>query len=247
MTTLPELAPGVAIDASAHAWKRDRVFYRTMAAAAAITVFAGFAPTYFLRSFSARPALAPLLHIHGLIFTSWIILFVVQVSLVAARRVSIHRRLGLVGGVLAVLMVVVGLFAAIASAKRGFTPPGGPPPLVFLIIPLGDLVVFSGLVSTALYFRRRPEIHRRLMLLTTLALLTPAIARISFMPPNVLAFLATTDLFVLACLIYDRTTRGRLHPAFLWGGLAIIISQPLRFLIGGTSLWLAFAAWLTHV
>jgi hypothetical protein len=245
MTVVSDVAPAPRIDPAA-AWKRDRMFYGIMSAAAVITVFAGFAPTYFLRAFSSTPALSPLLHLHGLIFTLWIVLFATQVSLISLRRTDIHRRLGLLGFVIALLMIVVGSMAAITSAKRGFSPPGGPPPLVFLIIPLGDLVVFASLVGTALHFRRRPEIHRRLMLLTTMALLTPAIARLPFVPANPLAFLGITDLYILVCLIYDRMTRGRIHPAFLYGALFVFVSQPLRLVLGGTSLWLSFAGWLTR-
>jgi len=197
---------------AAAAWRRDRRFFTGMAVAAALTVLAGFAPTYYLKGAFGAPALSPLLHLHGLLFTCWILLFLVQVTLVAAKRTDIHRRLGVVGGVLAPLMVAVGLAAAIGSARRGFTPPGGPPPLVFFVIPVTDLFVFSTMVGTALYFRRVSETHKRLMLLATIGLLTPAIARL----PNVAAmgpplFFGLTDLFIVACLVYDRLTRGRVH------------------------------------
>jgi hypothetical protein len=228
-------------------WRRDRLFFSGMAVAAALVVFAGFAPTYYLKDVFGAPALSPLLHLHGLIFSSWIVLFVVQTRLIAGRRTPLHRRLGVVGGVLAVAMLVVGTMAAIASARRGFTPPGGPPPLTFLIIPLGDLVVFSVLVGAALYFRRQSQTHKRLMLLSTLALLTPAIARLPGIaaagPP---AFWGLTDLFIVACFAYDRVTSGRIHPAFKWGGLFVLAMQPLRLIVGGTGLWLAFAQWLTR-
>lgn len=218
-----------------------------MAVAAALTVFAGFARTFYLRGLFETKVLSPLLIFHGVLFTSWILLFLVQVRLVAAKRTDLHRRLGVVVALLAALMPVVGFAAAIASAKHGFTPHGGPPPLVFLMIPLTDLVVFSTLVGTGFYFRRRSEIHKRLMLLATLGILTPAIARVPFVTPFGLpVFLGLTDLFIVTCLIYDRITRGRIHPAFLWGGLFIIISQPVRMLIAGTHAWLAFATWLTR-
>jgi hypothetical protein len=229
------------------AWRRDRLFFSGMAVAAALVIFAGFAPTYYLKDVFGAPALSPLLHLHGLIFSSWIVLFVVQTRLIAGRRTPLHRRLGVVGGLLAVAMLVVGTMAAIASARRGFTPPGGPPPLTFLIIPLGDLVVFSVLVGAALYFRRQSQTHKRLMLLSTLALLTPAIARLPGIaaagPP---AFWGLTDLFIVACFAYDRVTSGRIHPAFKGGGLFVLAMQPLRLIVGGTGLWLAFAQWLTR-
>lgn len=217
-----------------------------MAVAAAATVFAGFAPTYFLRGLSAAPPLAPLLHVHGLVFTCWIALFVVQVLLVGARRTDIHRKLGIAGAVLAVSMLAIGYLAAVDSAKRGVTPLAGLSPLTFLAVPLGDLVVFAGLIGTGLYLRRRSEAHKRLMLLATIGLLTPAIARLPFLgaggPP---AFFGLTDVFVLACIAYDRIGRGRVHPAFLWGGLYLVLSQPLRLLVGSTDAWLALARRLT--
>ena len=158
-----------------------------------------------------------------------------------------HRRLGVVGGVLAVLMLVIGYLTAVEAARRGVTPPGGPPPLVFLSVPIGTLVVFAILVGSGLYNRRRSGTHKRLMLLATIALLTPAIARMRFIgeggPP---VAITGTCLFVVACLLYDRAAHGRVHPAFLWGGLFVMLSLPFRFTIGGTDAWLSFAGWLIH-
>ena len=85
------------------------------------------------------------------------------------------------------------------------------------------------------------------MLLATIAVLTAAIARLPYvLPLGPLAFFGLTDLLVLAAMAYDRWTRGRVHPALLWGGLFLIASQPLRMAIGGTGTWLAFATWLTR-
>jgi peptidoglycan/LPS O-acetylase OafA/YrhL len=108
--------------------------------------------------------------------TSWVVLFVAQVWLVAGRCTRVHQRLGVWGGILAALVLLVGVLTAISAAALGLPPT--PPPLEFLAIPLGDMLVFGILVGTALYFRRRMEIHKRLMLLASLTLLAPAIARI---------------------------------------------------------------------
>jgi hypothetical protein len=267
-----KVAGARSVDApAAAAWRRDRYFFTGMAVAAALTVFCGFAPTYYLKGLFGPPAVSPaldtyraagvdylkgpfgtpalsfLLHFHGLLYTSWILLFVAQTTLVAAKRTDLHRRLGVVVGLIAVLLPVVGLEVAVWSARRGFTPPGGPPPLVFLAIPVGDVLVFSILVGTGLYLRRRSETHKRLMLLANIGLLTPAIARLPHVaaagPP---AFLGLTDLFIVVCLVYDRLAHGRVHRAFWWGGLFIIVSQPLRLLIAQTGAWLSLASWLTR-
>lgn len=213
----------------------------------ALTVFAGFSRTYFLKGYFGTKTLTPFFHLHGAVFSTWIVLFAVQSALVKAGRTDIHRRLGVFGAALAPVMVVIGYMAAVDSARRGFTPPNGPPPLVFFVIPLTDLVVFASLIGAALWLRRRPEYHKRLMLMATLAILTPAIARLPGVaaagPP---AFLGITDVFIVSCMLYDKFAHGRVHRAFLWGGLFIIISQPLRFLIAQTDLWLTFARWATH-
>jgi hypothetical protein len=229
--------------------RHDRFFYTGMAVLAAAIVFTGFARTYYLKAHFGTPPLRPLVHFHGILFTSWIVLFLSQASLVAAKRTDIHRRLGLAGGVLAVLMVCVGSLTAISAARRGFGPPGAPPPLVFLVIPLFDMLVFAILVAAAFLYRRQPETHKRLMLVATIALLDAAIGRLPFafiLKNGPLAFFGLADLILLACILYDLVTRRRLHPAYLWGGILLIVSQPLRLLIGGTSAWLAFAHWLTR-
>jgi hypothetical protein len=229
--------------------RRDHIFYTGLAVLAAAIVFAGFARTYYLKDLFGKPPLPPLLHLHGALFTSWLVLLLSQVTLVAARRTEIHRRLGVAGGVLAALMIVVGTITATHAAKRGVTPPGGPPPLVFLVIPLSDILMFSILIAAGFYYRRQSETHKRLMLLATLAILAPAIARLpfAFIPANgPLAFFGLTDLVLLACILYDIVSRQRLHPAYLWGGLLLVASQPLRLAVGGTSAWLAFAHWLTR-
>jgi hypothetical protein len=214
-----------------------------------LTVFAGFARTYYLRPYFGTASLPPLLHLHGVVFTSWLVLLFTQTALVAANRTGTHRRLGVAGGVLAVLMVLVGCATAVIRAKVVEVPPGAPSPLVFLTIPLGDMLMFAGLVGAGFYYRRRPDVHKRLMLLATIAILPAATARLPFafiQETGPLAFFGLADLFILACLLYDLFTRGRPHRATVWGGLALVVSHPLRLLVGNTRAWLAFAGWLTQ-
>ena len=226
-------------------WKSDRWFFGGMGVAAAVTVFVGFAPTYFLKDVLGGPPLTPLRHVHGFLFTSWIVLLIAQTSLIAARRTDVHRRLGVVGGVLATAMVIVGTTLAVEVVRRGIAPPGVGSPLAFFAVPLFDMLMFAGLVGCGLYYRRQPETHKRLMLLATIAILDAAIARWPYVAgTGPLVFFGLTDLFIFAGWLYDFKTRGKVHPAFLRGGLALIASQPLRLAIAGTDAWLAFAGWV---
>jgi hypothetical protein len=218
-----------------------------MAVAIALIVFAGFAPTFYLRPAFHPEPLARLFVIHGLVFTAWIVLLVVQTSLVAARRTHIHRKLGVLGGLLAVLMLVLGYIAAVTAARRGFSTPGLPPPLVFFAVPFFDLVTFASPAGAGLYFRRSPAAHKRLMLLSTIAILTAAIARLPHvLPLGPPVFFGLTDLFLVASMVATGSPAG-VHPATLWGGLFLVASQALRVIVSGTAAWLAFAQWLTGV
>lgn len=228
--------------------RRERWFYVSMSIAAVLTVFAGFAPTYYLRPYFTTTSLMPLLHLHGLVFTSWLALFLIQTTLVAAHRTDIHRRLGILGGVIAALMILIGPTTAVIRASQGATPVPGVSPLSFLVVPLGDMFVFAILVGAGFYYRRRPDVHKRLMLLATISILAAAIARLPFaiMKAGPPAFFGLTDVFVLACVLYDLITLKRVHRATALAALLIIASQPLRLMLAGTHAWLAFATWLTH-
>jgi len=229
--------------------QRTRVFYPSIAILAAIIIFVGFARTYYLKELFGTPSLPVVLHIHGLIMTTWMLLLIVQTFLVAAHRTDLHRRLGVAGGVVAAAVAVMGVTAAIYSARQGHAPTGVPA-LAFLAVPLGDVVVFSTLVAAGFYYRRRPELHKRLMLIATLAILPPGIARWPILDSVIhtpFIFFGVADLILLGCIAYDVAKTRRLNPAYLWGGLLLIASHPLRLLLAGTTAWMTFAHWITGV
>jgi hypothetical protein len=145
-------------------------------------------------------------------------------------------------------MIIIGATTAVIRASQGATPVPEISPLSFLVVPLGDISVFATLVGAGFYFRRRPDVHKRLMMLATISILAAAIARLPFaiMKAGPPVFFGLTDLFVLACVLYDLVTLKRIHRTTALAGLFIVASQPLRLLLGGTHAWLAFAGWLTR-
>jgi len=225
----------------------ERRFYTGMALAMLATVFVGFAPTFFLRPlFPDTPApVGAIFTLHGIAFSAWVVLLLVQARLVAGRHVALHRRLGAWGVALAVVMVVLGTATALTAARRGFV--GVPvPPLRFLAVPLFDMLLFPLFVTLAVVQRREPQKHKRWMLLATIGLLAAAVARWpGLFEYGPLAFFGLTDLFIVAMAIWDWRSLGRVHPVTLWGGLALIASQPLRPMISGTDAWMSFARWAT--
>jgi hypothetical protein len=223
----------------------DRPFYAWTAAAAALIAFAGFARTYYLKPWFDSPELPSLIHVHGVVMTLWVLLFVAQVVLVAKGRVDLHRRLGIAGAVLAVVVVILGILTAINGARRGV--PVGAPPLIFMAITMSVVVVFAIFVAVALHYRKRSDYHKRLMVLATLTVLQPGVARIAIDTTGIfhpLFFFALTDVLLLAFIAWDTWRNRRLHPAFGWGFLFFLLSQPARFLVAGSAPWSDFARWL---
>ncbi len=241
MATIATSQPG---SQQAAAGAYDRMFYSGMAIAMAVTVFIGFARTFYLSAYFGTHAtigggpFTTIVRVHAMLFTTWVLLFIAQTSLVAAHRVAIHRRLGVATGVVAAMMIVAGTAIALDLARRGGSPPGIDP-MAFLAIPLGDMAVFSVLIATALSLRRKKEAHKRLMLLAYTAILAAAVARFpGVMPLGPLWFFGLTFVPVLAlCFTYDLVTRRRVHPAYLWGGALLILSVPVRLMISSTPTW----------
>lgn len=251
MTSVTATLPGPRAAASpAQARLRtERRFFSGMAIAMFLVCFAGFAPSYYLKAHFGTRGLSPLIHVHGAIFTMWMLLLLTQTSLVAAGRVKLHRQLGMGGAVLAVAMIVSA--AAVVLVRGKTVSPGMPHEmlLAFLAIPTVALIIFPTLIGAALYLRRDTGAHKRLIMLATSVFLTAAVHRLLMIvvsptvsPP---VFFAASDLFLVAIAVYDFATRRRIHPATLWGGLLIVVTQLGTMFLMGSRVWLTFAHWVT--
>ena len=241
----------------------DRSFVLLAGVCAAIA-FSGFAATYWLQLPAGTFIGSPLLHLHGLLFSVWTLFFLAQAALIASGRFSNHRAWGLVGISLATGMVFTGIGVAIGSLQHriesGFAEAGRS----FLIVPLSALLLFAGFVSAALVKRRRSDWHKRFMLVATASLLNAAIARFFFVaatgggpglrpgmgPPRAVEFALfpalLADLVIVLAMVFDWRTKGRPHPAYLWGlGLTLAV-QLGRGPISRTEPWHSFADFLVR-
>lgn len=226
-----------------------RSFFIAMSACAAVVAFAGFAPTFYLRGLgAAAPPLSTLLVAHGLASSAWIALLLVQSLLIRNGQVGWHRTLGVGGALLAAVMVALGVSVALQAAAQGTL---GlrfhQQPLEFLIVPLGQILIFGALVAAAIAVRRRPDAHRRLMVIATINLIAPAAARAAdnlFHVANPKLALVVTVAGVAACIVHDIRTRRRIHPVFGVVGPMTLLSFPLRIAFSHTAAWHAAAVWL---
>ena len=249
---IPTATARTPVSRSADRMIHDRTFYSGMAIFMAMLVFAGFARTFYLRPLFGAPqtvtgaaVLTPLAKLHGLIFTLWVLLFVGQTSLIASRRVAVHRRMGVAGVALAAVMSVIGLWTAFAAARRGSAPPGLDA-LTFLVVPVFDIVLFVGFVTAAVLRRKEKEAHKRLMLLAYSAIIPAAVARLPGVivlgPPGfLLSFLP-----IVGAAAYDYWSRGRVSSIYWWGIPLLVLSVPGRLAIAATPAWQAFASFVAR-
>lgn len=228
----------------------DRRFYLGASLAALGLVLWGFAHTYYLKTLFGTPALSLRLHIHGAVMSSWLVLFVVQTYLISSRRVTLHRRLGVAGVFIALGVVILGSTTTINAAARevGLHSAEAGARVSVLGLELVQMALFAGFVSAAILARRRPDVHKRLMLLATACMMPSAFSRIpldlTFMVSPFVSILILSNLFVLACAGIDTLRNRRLHPAFGWGGLILIAALDVAYVIAISAPWLRFGTWL---
>ena len=223
--------------------RTDGFAYIVAALACAAIAVTGFARSYYLKSLFGRPSLPPLLHIHGVIMSSWCALFFAQAYLVATHRVRVHRRLGILGAALAFLVVAIGTYTTVEATIREVRNHVVGPFHYLFGLNLVNLLLFAAFVVAALALRSRPDFHKRLMLMATLSMLAPAIARITllFTHDPTAQFLAF-DFCVLIFVAIDTFVHRRLHLAFGLGATLLIASFHLTAIALGAKWWLPFVA-----
>ena len=230
-----------------------RYFYFYMALACIAVAFLGFAPTYWVPMASGKVPPMPVVHFHGMLFFAWTLYLAFQSWLAASGQVARHRTIGMIGVSLATAMTIFGFLVAVNAMKRsaalGLTDEG----IAFAIVPLSGILFFAVAFTLAVANVRRPEIHKRLMLLAGISLLDAAVARwfLTFLappgplgPPPVPVTIApalVAYLLLVAAMVFDWRTRGRPHPVYVYGGIALVAVKLLNWPISTTPLWHSFA------
>jgi hypothetical protein len=226
----------------------ERIFFGGMAILLCAIVVYGFSRTYFLAGMMRASLPSPILHVHGAVFTLWMVLYLVQTALIPARRVAWHRSLGTVGFCLPPVMIILGTIAALDALHRGVQI-GPLDPYVSLAIPLIGIVCFTVVIWAAWATRRKPDSHKRLILFATAGLTEAAFGRFPWgqigIPPAGGA-VAGLGLILLLPVFYDLISLHRVHRSTLWGVPLTFIGGALAVPIGMTPAWHAFAGFLAR-
>jgi hypothetical protein len=226
----------------------DHRFFTGTAIAMIISVFIGFAHSYYLAGVFSAPLPSAIIHIHGAVFSGWLFLVIAQTSLVAAGRVDLHRRLGIASMIYAAIMVPLGLVAATDSLVRANSPVPGRDPRAFFIVPTTEILVFGILMGLAFYYRKVAATHKRLIYVANIALLLAAIARwpVQGIYRNNPAAALVSNVFLVALVAYDYWSTRKVYRATIYASLLLMFVQQARAPFSRTDLWISFASWVQH-
>lgn len=231
LTTAGPLSP-----ATSRSQPGARLFYVGLVLFMIIIVLTGFWPSYFGRVFRGIVDEWPwVIHMHAATFIGFMGLLLTQALLVATGRTRLHKKLGTVGIGYGILVIFIGLVVSFALPLHHLNVDDWEMDQAAGLLLTGwcDMALFAVLFGTAIAYRRRPETHKRLILLAAVAIILPAASRLVFalFGPQVLIFLLVWWSPVLLGIGYDLLTRRRIHPAYLVGALILLLRVAARFLI----------------
>lgn len=251
----------VAADGHAVAGADRERFYLYMSAAFVAVAVIGFAPTYWIPLVRGTLDVPPILHLHALCFYGWTLLFFRQTWLVSSGEVRRHREWGVAGVAVGTAMLFIGLAAASVSLRRAEAAGVGNAARPFSIVAVSAIVLFAALVAAAFVNVKRPDVHKRLMIVATASILQAAVGRlflmvlappavgtaISLNPPPIAVTVPpalVVDLFIVAGMIHDRKTLGRVHPTYWIAGGCVLAVQVLRVPVSATAVWIHMSGWI---
>jgi hypothetical protein len=253
----------MASEATGRRRRVDRWFYIGVGLFVILLSVVGFGPSIIDESRRNAPP-TPMAIAHGIVAGSWLLLFLTQSSLVATRRIAVHRRLGMVGPVLAIALIVLGCLVTVGEVRRGYDLSGDVtralarpgsllPAPAGLLFSLAGFLDFGVLVAAGLWYRHRPDIHKRLMLLAMVPLASEPFLHLgghlivywpnfqgagTFIP-------RMTPLLLSVSAIHDWVTQRRIHPVSLWVPILLFAwLTALAVVVLPSAPWREFTAWL---
>jgi len=252
MTAAAELPAGAAASGNSHAAGQTRnTFFLGMAITFLAVALTGFSTTFFIPLARGSFSAPPVVHIHGALLFAWLLLFILQASLVRERRFLTHRRLGWFGAVLCAGIVVSGVGVGLFATHRDLAAGGDAFVLGQFVNILIEMLLFGALIAAAIVLRRDGETHKRLMLLATISALAPAWLRLRHLLPMVpnpfVTFSLIADSLLLIAVARDWIVLRRIHPAYLWAGGAMVAVHLIELSAITSEPWLRLSRWLLGI
>lgn len=223
-------------------------FFLYMAVSFMAIALVGFSSTFFIPLARGSFDAPAIIHIHGALFFSWLLLFILQASLIQQRKILTHRQFGIAGSVLCATLVVSGVLVGLHATRRDLAAGGDDFVLGQFVNILIEMVLFGSLVAAAIVLRRDRESHKRLLLLATISALAPAWLRLRHLFPSVPNPFVTSSLLadslLLLAIVRDWLATKRVHPVYIWGGGAMLAVHVIELLAIRSDPWLRLSRWL---
>ena len=221
--------------------------YLPIALLGPIFAIVGFWASYYGKLLSGTVTTPTLIQIHAAIFVGWLVLVIAQAALAATGRMAWHMRVGNLGFIYGAGVIVVGLAAALWSFQMHLRTGNHQRAADSLFVGLTDMLTFAPFLAAAWFFRGRPELHKRLIMVATTILLIAPVHRMHWFlgrPAPLAAILAIWLAPIYLGMAYDFATRRLVHPVHLLGILAVLYMKFLRPLLHDTGMWRSFEAWM---
>ena len=207
---------------AAPAARPRRILYMALSGLMALIAVVGFWPRYFGPLVFGTLVQPLLIHIHATIFTGWLLLFFLQAYFAATKRIRLHLAVGKVGIWYGVLLIIVGLTTGVIRSAASPSPRAE----ALLLAIIQDMLMFAGFFAAAVVYRKKPRLHRPLMVVAATSLLVAAVGRMGPLLPadpfrSPVAILIWSSPLLVAMAQEFRATRS-IHPIY-WIGIAVFV------------------------
>jgi len=216
-----------------------------------LAVLIGFAKTFIIPVSNGSFKAPAEIHIHGAFAFSWIVLFLIQTSLIHFRKYRIHQLLGILGFFISVGVMITIISAEMNVVKRELSRGVDETAYSTLIGSVTSALIFFLLVLVGIVKRNNSESHKRFMLLATIVVLWPAWFRFrhyfpSVPRPDIWFAIVLADSLIVFSWLWDRIKNRRVHPVLKYAGLFIILEHIFEVLAFDSVAWRHIAKWIYY-
>ena len=212
---------------------------------------AGFSTTLFVPLARGTFTAPPIIKIHGALLFGWLLFLIAQASLIQSKKVITHRRSGWLGAFLCIAIMISGVLVGAFATHRDLAVGGESGLIGSFVNTVIEMILFGSLVGAAIFYRRTPETHKRLLVVATISILGPAWFRfrhfMPFVPNPFVTFSYIADSVLLIPIARDWITYKRVHPVYIWAGGAIFLIHAVELLVVDSEPWLRFGRWLLGI